>query len=86
MEKKVFIVAVMIVLITGASMASEFAKDRPWLAERSAWSETIEQGDGLRGWWGIGNSRVFGIVGTGNPITTLHQITGPHIMLAGVMK
>ena len=73
-------------LISGNVAAGGFIEDRPWLVERSAWSETTGPGGGLRGWWAVGNSRVFGIVGTGNPITTIHQITGPHIMLAGLMN
>ena len=58
--------------------AAGFLDDRPWLKERSEWSETTQNG-GLRGWWGVGNSRVFGCIAGGNPITTIHQITGPHI-------
>ena len=56
-------------MFVGSAMAGGFEEDRPWLAERSAWSETAGAGGGLRGWWAVGNSRVFGIVGTGNPIT-----------------
>ncbi len=75
-----------------ASLASQgafgagFLVERPWLAERSAWSETAGPGGGLRGWWAVGNSRVFGIVGANLPNAMIHQITGPHIMLAGLMN
>jgi len=72
-------------LTTSAALAG-FAAERPWLTERSSWSETVEGKNGLRGWWAVGNSRVFGIVGAENPITTIHQITGPHIMLASTMN
>ena len=72
--------------LTNSLALAGFAAERPWLAEHSSWSETIKGQAGLRGWWAVGNSRVFGIVGAENPITTIHQITGPHIMLAGAMN
>ena len=63
-----------------------FLDERPWLNARSSWSETAGPGGGLRGWWAVGNSRVFGIVGANLPNAMIHQITGPHIMLAGLMN
>ncbi len=78
-----------------------FIEDRPWLAERSVWAESNETQNasasepgkerpkfrrgGLSGWWAIGNGKVFGIVGPGLDQAMLFQITGPHIMLRGVM-
>lgn len=69
-----------------ASAASDFLADRPWLAERSSWSETVPAGRDPVGWWAVGNGRVFGIVGPALGEARIHQITGPHIMLANVMN
>ncbi len=74
---------ILTVLMGGNLIGATFIDKRPWLKERSAWSETIGAEGWLRGWWGVGNSRVFGIVGSSNPITTVHQITGPHIQHPG---
>ena len=79
----VLMVAACLAAICSTTIAAGFLDERPWLKERSEWSETTGSGGGLRGWWGVGNSRVFGCVGTGNPITTIHQITGPHIQHPG---
>jgi len=73
------------VLMGGNVLGAGFIQSRPWLAERSAWSESTP-GGGTRGWWAVGNGRVFGIVGPGLAGAQISQITGPHIMLAGVMN
>jgi len=73
-------------LLSQAAWGKGFMKDRPWLAQRSVWSEKTPGGGNPRGWWCVGNGRVFGIVGPGLSQAFLGQITGPHIMLAGVMQ
>jgi len=80
------LVLVAVVFSSRPVWAGGFVEDRPWLAERSTWSETTGPGGDVRGWWAVGNSRVFGIVGPGLSNAMIHQITGPHIMLAGVMN
>ena len=84
------IVKFVVVLVVVATMHANvlgagFVESRPWLAERSAWSESTD-GGGTRGWWAVGNGNVFGIVGPGLGAAQISQITGPHIMLAGVMN
>jgi hypothetical protein len=82
----VLILFVCLAVSAGQASAGGFLEDQPWLADRSAWSESTTAGGGLRGWWAVGNSRVFGIVGADMSSAMIHQITGPHIMLAGVMN
>ncbi|MEP0765762.1 MAG: hypothetical protein HRF45_04380 [Fimbriimonadia bacterium] len=54
--------------------------------DASVWSETVQAGQELRGWRPVGNGLVFGYMGPNVWAAALHQITGPHIMLAGVMN
>lgn len=74
------------VAVAPAEPPHSFLSDRPWLAEKSAWSESVRPGQDPRGWWCVGNSRAFGIVGPELGNATISQITGPHIMLANVMN
>jgi GH15 family glucan-1,4-alpha-glucosidase len=83
---KYALLVLMFAIVAVSSVAAGFEEGRPWLAERSAWSETATGGEGLRGWWALGNSRVFGIVGAEIQNAMIHQITGPHIHLASVMN
>lgn len=55
-------------------------------ATYSVWNETVHAGQELRGWRPVGNGLVFGYMGPNVWSAALHQITGPHIMLAGVMN
>ncbi len=74
------------IFMSASPAAAGFAGDRPWLNDRSTWSETIGADGDISGWWAVGNSRVFGIVGPDIRHAGMHQITGPHIMLAGLMN
>ena len=72
-----------VLLLAPAVLAAEgFIQERPWLNDRSLWTET----GGNVGWWAVGNSHVFAIVGPNAAQAQLSQITGPHIMLANVMN
>jgi len=86
MRIKLFVLFAILVVFAAQVVWAGFIDERPWLAERSAWSETVEAGKDPVGWWAVGNSRVFGIVGPNLSDAQIHQITGPHIMLAGVMN
>ena len=68
--------------VLSVSLAARAPLDLP----RSEWSETIFSGQELRGWRPVGNMRVFGFMGPSVWNAALHQITGPHIMLASVMN
>ena len=82
----IWIVLMSAFLLANHASAGGFLDERPWLLDRSSWAETADANGNLRGWWAVGNSRVFGIVGPDIANAGIHQITGPHIMLAGVMN
>lgn len=72
--------------VTSLLTASPYFAKRKWLVtEMSSWFEEmryqepgVEAGDArLLGYYGIGNGRTFGFVGTNYPRNTLHGLLGP---------
>ncbi|HVY61069.1 MAG TPA: hypothetical protein VHF22_05415 [Planctomycetota bacterium] len=65
---------------TQPSMAAWF-NARSWLLDRSTWQNYLTQGNqpdrGAMGVFGLGNGRVFGMVGMSYPMNTIHGMCGP---------
>ncbi len=62
---------------------AQFFEQHPWLLERSAWAEYVQNPDPVifrtaeRASFGIGNGYTFAMVGIGYPLNSLHELCGP---------
>ncbi len=65
-----------------ATPLAEWFKTHAWLADRSTWASYVPGNSrpthAQLGAFGVGNGRVFGMIGLALPLNTIHGMCGPH--------